>query len=210
MLEMSAPGVDRCPSSAVAKGLLRPLPSNATLSGCVAKVMKNPGSFADARESGRRQPNAAAGEGVVAAGVEKDEMASFSLAEFGEHGIERNRPRRDVVGLVQLSADGDEVVAASELKAVSGIVEQRHVGVGRLQREFVDGALHGGEIEIELERDLESQRLQRRGDILRVVRRIGERGDILVGAVADDEREAGLRPRRQGGERDEGEERRRD
>ena len=88
------------------------------------------GKLADASESGRRQPG---GEGIVAAGVEKDEMASFSLPEFSEHGIERNRPRRNVADLAELGADRDEVVTATELKAVSGIVQQRHIGVGRLQ-----------------------------------------------------------------------------
>ncbi len=178
MLEMSAPGVDRCPSSAVAKGLLRPLPSNATLSGCVAKVMKNPGSLPTRASPAAGTAMPAPAKGLLRQASRKTRWTSFSLPELSEHGIERNRPRRDVVDLAQLGADGDEVVAASELKAVSGVVEQRHVGIGRLQCEFVDGALHGREIEIELERDLESERLQRRGDILRVVWRIGERGDV--------------------------------
>ena len=159
------------------------------------------GKPADARQPSRRQRNATASEGVVAAGVEKDEMAPSSLAEFGEHGIERNRPRRDVIERAQLGADGHEVVAASELEAVSGIIEERNVGARQLQGEFLDRALHRGEIEIEFERNLEPQRLQRRGDVLRVVRRIGERGDVLVGAVADDKGEAVVRPRRQGDER---------
>ena len=90
-----------------------------------------------------------------------------------------------------------------------GIVEKRHIRIGRLQCEFVDGALHGRQIEINLERDLEAERLQRRGDVFSVVRRIGERRNGFVGAVADDERKAALRPRRQGREaEDDGEKRR--
>ena len=92
-------------------------------------------------------------------------MAPLSLAELGEHGIERNRPGGDVVDLAQFGADRNEVVAASELRAVSGVVEQRHIRIGQLQCEFVDGALHGRQTEIDLEGDLEAERLQRRGDV---------------------------------------------
>ena len=108
-------------------------------------------------------------------------MTAFSLPELREHGIERDCLRGDIADLMELGADRDEVVAATELKSVSGIVQQRHVGVGQLQCEFIDGALHGGKIKIELERDLESQRLQRGRDILRVAWRIVERGDVAIG-----------------------------
>lgn len=81
------------------------------------------------------------------------------FAELSEHGVERNHPCRQVVELAQLGADWDEVVPTGELQAVPGVVEKRHVGVDRPQREFIDGALHRRQIEVELEGDLEPERL---------------------------------------------------
>ncbi len=159
------------------------------------------GEFSDTRESGGRQREPAMGERIVAAGVEKNKMASLSLAELGQHGVERHRPGFDVAERMQLRADGNEIVAAAELKAVTGVVKQRHVRLDRLSRELVDRALHADEVEIGLDRDLEPQRLQGRGDVGGVVGRIGERGDARVGAVADDKGDAVLGARRDGGDR---------
>ncbi len=166
------------------------------------------GKSSDTSEPRRRQGEPGAGEGIVAAGVEKNEMASLSFAEFGQHRVKRDRPRFDVAQRVQLRADGDEIVAAAELEAVAGIVEQRKVPRGRLSREFLDRTLHGGQVEIGLGRDHEPERLQGRRDVLRVVRGIGERRGVSVGAVADDKSVSALGARRHGGEREEAAERR--
>ena len=170
---------------------------------------EEPRKLADTRQSGRGHGHSGAGERIVAARVKKDDVHPLALAEFSEHGVERNHPRGEVVDLAQFGADGNEVVAPAELQTVPGVVEKRHIRIGRLQCEFVDGALHGRQTEINLECDLEAERLQRRGDVFSVVRRIGERRNGFVGAVADDERKPALRPRRQGREaEDDGEKRR--
>ena len=161
----------------MAKGLLRPLAVEGDVVGLRRERDEETGKLADPRQSCCGQSYAGAGERIVAAGVEKDEVAAASFAELGQHGIERDGLRRDIVEGAQFGVDGNEVVAPRELKAVSGVVEEGNVGVGRLRRELADGALHRGQIEIGLERDLESQRFQRRGDVRSVVRRIGERAE---------------------------------
>ena len=112
MLEMSAPGVARCASKRGGERTVAALAVESDIVGLGRESDEEPGKLADARQSGRGHGHSGAGERVVAAGVEKDEVAPFALPEFSEHGVERNHPRGDVVDLAQFGADGDEVVAA--------------------------------------------------------------------------------------------------
>ena len=56
----------------------------------------------------------------------------FPLPSSASTGSSATILRRDVVGLAQLGVDGNKVVAPGELQAVPGVVEERHVGVGRV------------------------------------------------------------------------------
>ena len=195
---MSRPGVPTCPSSARANGLLRPAPSKATLSGWVAKAVKKPESLPTRASPRRRERDARPGERIAAARVEKHQMDSARLLQVVEHPVERDRPLVDVGGVVQPRVDRDQVVAAVKLKPMAGIIKQRHVRAGRFGRERGDRPPHPGLIEVDPQRDLEAERLQRVGDIPGVVGRIDQLGNGLVAAVADDQREAAFRHRRQG------------
>src|SRR5262249_7529138 len=71
-------------------------------------------------------------------------------------------------------------------------------GGGGGGREGQGMVVYGGGIEIEPEDGLEPDAPQRGGDVLRVVARVRQPLGVLVGAVADDERNALLCERRRG------------
>src|SRR5262249_23517511 len=85
---------------------------------------------------------------------------------------------------------------AVELHAVPGIKHDRNVGVPRLLRELTNGPAQIGADEVAAKiDDVETDVLDQLGDGRRVVRRVGEPSGVLIGRVADDERDALLRPR---------------
>ena len=129
----------------------------------------------------------------------------FAFASALEHAVETDGALVDVVDAAQLSVDRDQVIVGGDLQAVAAVIEQRDVGGRRAAGEVVDRPLHPRLVEIDAERDGEAERLQRVGDVARVVGRVGEFGNRAIAAVADDQRHPGLRP---GGRRRDEKERR--
>ena len=76
---------------------------------------------------------------------------------------------------------------------MAAVIEQRDVGGRGAAGEVVDRPLHPRLVEIDAERDGEAERLQRIGDVARVVGRIGELGNRAIEALADDQRHPGFR-----------------
>lgn len=95
--------------------------------------------------------------------------------------------------------DRHEIIGARDLHAVTGIIEQRDVGALHLPAKTLHGDVHRALVEIELGMAAD-QREAERAECLRhqarILRRIVERRDVLVGGVADDKRDALLGRRR--------------
>ena len=86
---------------------------------------------------------------------------------------------------------------------MAGEIDERHVGADRLVAEGAERGAHAVDVEVGRERHVEADALRARGEVGRVVHRVGERGDVGVGRVADDEGDALLLP---GGQRGTGSE----
>ena len=121
-------------------------------------------------------------------------MDAVGLRQTLEHAVETDGALVDVVDAAQLRVDRDQVIVGGDLQAVAAVIEQRDVGGRRAASEVVDRPLHPRLVEIDAERDGEAERLQRVGDVARVVGRIGEFGNRAVAALADDQRHPALRP----------------
>ncbi|MGY4328600.1 hypothetical protein ACVWWG_003017 [Bradyrhizobium sp. LB7.2] len=70
------------------------------------------------------------------------------------------------------------------------VVEQGDIGAAGLTREAKNGLLHGGLIEIGRDERIESRSLQGRSNVGCIIGRIGQRGNVPVGAVSDHQRDA--------------------
>ena len=148
---------------------------------------------ADARQALRMRRGGRVLQWIGAARVQEDQVDALALLLRLEDVVERHGVPVNVLFAVQLGIDRNEVVMGGDLQAMTAVVEQRNVGGGGGLRELGDVALHGRLVEIGTDRDLEAQSAQFRGDVLGVVRRIGERRDLAIGAVADHQSDAGLR-----------------
>ncbi len=94
---------------------------------------------------------------------------------------------------VGLAPTGHEIVGARDLHAVAGIVEQRDVGALHLTAEALHRDVHRALVEIELGAaadQREAEQAQRLRHQARILGGIVERRDVLVGGVADHERDA--------------------
>ena len=164
------------------------MPSLATLPGAVAKAMIDP-----VGASSSESPPAtglAAGERVVAAGVEDDDVhAVVRLAHAVEQLLHVHRVRHHVGLALDATGDRDEVVVAVDLHPVAGEVEEADAVGAELGAEVVDRLLHLLLRRVDLEVDFEVRAFERAGDRLGVVARVRQRGAGVVG-VADHEREA--------------------
>ena len=99
----------------------------------------------------------------------------------------------------RVGANGHEIIGPFYLDAVAGVVEQPDRAARQFGAELADRALQAGAVEIGLRLaadQLKSDRLQRRRDQSRIVFRIGQPRQVLVGAVADDQCDPLCRPRR--------------
>lgn len=103
------------------------------------------------------------------------------------------------VGLVgQFCIDRHQVIDAVHLHGVAAVIEYGDICGARGAREADFGVVHASLVGVDGEDDIEAGALERCGDILGIVRRIGQLRRVGVGAVADDERHppVGVRIRR--------------
>ena len=154
-------------------------------------------SSGNRRRSGSEGSGQIACQGVVAAGVEEEDVGlgrSFhhALDELKRHGLELERG-----GGFELGVDGHEVVLPRDLQSMPRIEEEpdfRPVqGLGKVP----DLAVHGGLIEVQADDGVKAEALEDGGHVGRVVTGVAQRVRVPVGGVADDERHARLRGRRQ-------------
>ena len=82
---------------------------------------------------------------------------------------------------------------------MTGEIDKRNVGTSGGLAEVAQGDAHAVVVKVNSDRDLESDPGQRFRNVLRVVGRIGQTRDMLVGGIADDQGYALLRLRNGGG-----------
>ena len=128
-------------------------------------------------------------EGIVAAGVEEDDLFG-GRTEGLEQLLRLDRAERLLVVAVHLHVGRRDDVFAGELHAVAGIVDERG-------RRLVGGLLESlqrvekvGPRDVVVLEHLEAMRLENAGDRLGVGHRIHELGEGGIVAVADDQGDA--------------------
>jgi hypothetical protein len=153
--------------------------------------------------------------GLSRQGVEEHDVGFIRAAELHllHDEVEVDGVEVEIALALQMRVDGNEVVAPGHLQPVPGVEEDGRVGVFQEVGEIAHLGVERALVEVDTEDDVEAGALQRRGDLVGVVDRIGELRDLLVGGVADHERdalfrgggeceeEAGCEEREDGGER---------
>jgi len=129
---------------------------------------------------------------IVATGVEHQDAHAAGALQVGEDVVDPRHLRADIGGAGQSGIDGDEIIRAPELKAVTAVKEQRGIGsdggVGKAAERIVHAAL----VEIDTLHHLEAGALQHPRHIGRVIARIGQLHRVAIGRVADHQRHAPL------------------
>ncbi len=130
---------------------------------------------------------------IFPAGIQDDETQTLHRIEHPHDTVERDRLVLDVDIAGKLGIDRNQVVRAVELDAVAGIVDDCDVGIFCSPGEFSDRAPHRRVAEIEFVfDDLESGLFEHRRHRRRIPGGIGERLDVLVGGVANNQCNAAL------------------
>ena len=132
-------------------------------------------------------------EGIVATGVQQDDAKLPRLRDLAEKEIQRQRLVDQVALAFELRIGWQQVVLASHLDPVAGVIDHRHIGPLRLDAEFPQRTAQLAEIGIVDLVNLEVQPAQRLTDRPGVVDRVGQFGRMLIRADADHERHAPLR-----------------
>ena len=132
----------------------------------------------------------ARGEGIVAAGVEDEEVeARLRAVHAVEDLADLDREERHVFLAAHGGVDRDEVVAILELHRVAGVEEERRVRAFERGAELADGIDHVLARGVLAHDDLEAELLQRLGEVARVVHGVAQRRRRVV-VVADEQRHA--------------------
>jgi hypothetical protein len=150
--------------------------------------------FADERQTAKagariRAARRALREGVVAAGVEQDDLLRRRRGGI-EQLLERDGPHRRLVLALDLHVGRRQHVLAVDLHAVAGIIDERHFGAGSLTLELLQSIEQSRAVEIVIFRDLEAVHLELGGDRLGVGHGIDEARQMPIVPDADDERDA--------------------
>ncbi len=127
---------------------------------------------------------------IVAARVENHDLNAWRKLHRRLHIVEADHLVAKADLVLELRVDRHEVVPAPILHAVAGVVEKHGVSPSSFARELGDRLVHLPLFDVDFQRHLESDRLQRLGDVCGIIRRIGEGRSILIGAVANDQRHA--------------------
>ena len=130
-----------------------------------------------------------AAERVVAAGVEQDQLEPLDTIERVQHPLERYGLVFDVEVAQQSRIDRDEVVHAVDFDTVSRIIHDGDVGVPRRLGKLAQrpAQIRDAEIGLMFNRR-EASLLQQCADRIRVARRVGQPGNLLVLRHSNDKR----------------------
>ena len=187
----------RCFSSAVVKGLFLAI----TVGGGRSALRREcdqgirPGRFdprkTAAERARRHRPLHVLGEGIVATGIENDEAQLLGRLDRLQNPVQRDRFVISVGVALKHGIHGDQIVGSVDLDAVAGIIDHRDIRIARLLGEVAQRPPHLGIFQIAPGfHDVEGSLPEHLGDGRRIVGRIGERHDVLIARIADDERHA--------------------
>jgi hypothetical protein len=123
-------------------------------------------------------------------GIEDQNVGADLIVEAGHDGVHVDHRVGHLGPGLKLDVDRHQIVAAIDLHAMAGVIDEGYLRAYRLQQEIADRLLHCVAVEIEAFRDGKSDITQASRDRMRIVRRIGQRLDVRIGAVADHQRHA--------------------
>ena len=125
-----------------------------------------------------------------AAGVQHDDGDRHDLLQFVDDLRKRDELLLGGVERREVGVDRHEIVLAAGLDAVAGIVDDRDVGAFGVLDEALQRPAQPARIAIGHHVGLEAELVEQFLDGPRIVGRIGQRCDVLVVAIADDQRDA--------------------
>ena len=168
------------------------------------------GGGADLGEAAGAEAAAVSGEAgtewVVAAGVEEHQREPGGTVHLVGDAFEVDGFEAEVTFGGDVGGDREEPVVAAKFEGVAGVEEHGGVRASRAFAEAAEGGFEGGAIGVDDRLGVEAQGFERGGDILGIVRGVGQGGDVLVGADANDEGDAGIGLGRKRDEEEESEE----
>ena len=136
------------------------------------------------------------GEGIVAAGIEEDDVGAAAAVELLHDAGQRHQRQVDFRFELDQRVDRHQIVLAVHLQPVAGIEEQRDLGLFGGAAEL-DQRLHQrAPVEIGAAEHLEAQPLQLLRQVGGVVLRVPQLPDMLVGRISDHQCDAFLRCQR--------------
>ena len=131
------------------------------------------------------------GKGVVAAGVQQQEVQPGAGVR---HDIDDNlrvdRLRLQILDRGGRDRGGQQVIAPADLHAVTGIIKHRLAALAQPALKGGNVGQHGGLVAIGGLDHLEPGLPKLLGNQLGVIGRIGQRGDVDIGRIADDQSDA--------------------
>ena len=130
------------------------------------------------------------GERIVAAGVEHDDGDRNRVLETVENIGERNELLAGPVERRQIGIDRDKEVLAARLDSMAGIIEDRDVRLGSVLDEIFKVARKAPGLAVRRHFGLEAELVEQFLDRARIILRVGERRQMFVGGISDDERDA--------------------
>ena len=130
------------------------------------------------------------GKRIVAAGIQHDDCDRNRLLEAVENVGQRDEFLARPVERGRIGVDGDEKVLAAGFDTVAGIIENRDIRLGGVLDEIFEIAGKAPGLAVRRHFGLEAELVEQFLDGARIVLRIGERRQMLVIRIADDERDA--------------------
>ena len=128
---------------------------------------------------------------IVAARIEDHDLDAVAAVERGAHVVERRHLVTEADLVLDFGVGRHQVVAALILDGMTGVIEQRGVGVDRQPSELGHVQIEIALVGVDRLQHLETDAAERRGNVGGVVLRIGqEQARIAVVRVADNQRNA--------------------
>ncbi len=131
---------------------------------------------------------------IVATGVDDDQAQALGLADGVGEPLQRNGFAVGIAVVLELGIHRDQIVGAADPDAEPGIVHDGNIGVGDGILELSDGAFElqiaGVVLRID---DVKPGLLQHCGDGVCIFRRIAQGRHMLIGGIANHQRNTALR-----------------
>ena len=135
----------------------------------------------------------AAGQRIVATGVDENETGLRGAFHLRQHVVQFDHAKLQIRLIFQFSVNWHQIVLPADLQPVPGIKEQPHIGVTQLAGKLHDSLLEFATLQIGPAQHLKTQPLEDDGQGPGVVFRVGQGRRMLIGRIANDQRNPLLR-----------------